>query len=139
MHTHIKVLGILHLIFGGLGVLTSVFFLALFGGISGIIGMNASQDDAWIAIPIIGGIGAMVAGITMVLSLPSIIAGIGLLNFRPWARTLTLVVSVLLLIHVPFGTALGFYGFWVLLSREAVPLFESRGMQRPGAAAPGRI
>ena len=95
--------------------------------------LNAGDPDARIAIPIIGGIGALVVTFTMLLSLPSIIAGAGLLYYKPWARILTLILSVFLLIHIPFGTALGFYGFWVLLSKETLPLFENRGVQRPGA------
>ena len=70
MHSHVRLLGILHIIFGGLGVLTAIFFMALFGGITSIIGMNASGDDARIAIPVIGGIGALVVGFTAMLSLP---------------------------------------------------------------------
>lgn len=124
MQSHVRVLAILHIVFGSLGLLTALGLLAVFGGITGIISMNASSDDAWIAAPLVGGIGAIVVGITAVLSVPSIIAGVGLLSYRPWARILTLVLSALLLFHVPFGTALGFYGFWVLMSREGSALFE---------------
>jgi hypothetical protein len=124
MQSHVRVLGILHIVFGTLGVLTAIFLMVIFGGITGVIGLNASGDDARIAIPVIGGIGALVVMFTAMLSLPSIIAGIGLLSYRPWARILTLVLSVFLLIHLPFGTALGFYGFWVLLSAQGAALFQ---------------
>ena len=124
METHVRVLAILHLVFGGIGVVAAIFFFALFGGITSLIGMNAPNEDALIAIPIVGGIGALLVFFTLLLSVPSIIAGIGLLSHRPWSRILTLVLSGLELIHVPFGTILGFYGFWVLLSKEAIPLFE---------------
>jgi hypothetical protein len=129
MQTHVKVLAILHIVFGSLGLLAALFLLVLFGGIAGVIGMNASHDDAIVAMPIIGGIGLFVSTIATLLSVPSIIAGIGLLSFKPWARTMTLILSGFQLIHVPVGTALGFYGFWVLLSREGALLFE-----RPPAA-----
>jgi hypothetical protein len=124
MQSHVRVLGILHIVFGALGVLTAIFLMVIFGGITGVIGLNASGDDARIAIPVIGRIGALVVMFTAMLSLPSIIAGIGLLSYRPWARILTLVLSVFLLIHLPFGTALGFYGFWVLLSAQGAALFQ---------------
>jgi hypothetical protein len=124
MQSHVRVLAILHIIFGGLGVLTALILMAVFGGITGLIGLNATGDDARVAIPIIGGIGAIVVTFTFLLSLPGIIAGIGLLSFRPWARILTLILSGFLLIHIPFGTALGFYGFWVLLSAEGAALFQ---------------
>ena len=66
----------------------------------------------------------------LVLSLPGIIAGVGLLKFRPWARIVTIVLSALNLMNIPFGTILGVYGLWVMLSDDG-----SRSVrQRLGAA-----
>jgi hypothetical protein len=73
-----------------------------------------------------GGIGAFVLICALVLSLPGIIAGIGLLSFKPWARILTIVVSILDLLNIPFGTALGVYGLWVLFNDDGARLFEQR-------------
>ena len=60
-----------------------------------------------------------------------IIAGIGLLKRRPWARILTIVLSVLNLINIPFGILLGIYGLWVLLSRNIGPLFDATPAAAP--------
>ena len=73
--------------------------------------------------PIVGLIGGILVMLVFTLSLPDIIAGIGLLKHRPWARILMIVVSVLNLINIPFGTLLGIYGLWVLLSQNTAPLF----------------
>jgi hypothetical protein len=43
---------------------------------------------------------------------------------RPWARTTALVLAVLNLLLLPFGTALGIYALWVLLHDETRRLFE---------------
>jgi hypothetical protein len=59
----------------------------------------------------------------LMLSLPGVIAGIGLLKYRPWARILTIVLSVLNLMNIPFGTILGVYGLYVMLSAEGARLF----------------
>ena len=123
MQTHVRVLGILHLVFGGFGILAALFLLALFGGLAGVVGMSG-DPEAVVAVPVLGGIGAVIAIVTTLLSIPSIIAGIGLLSYKPWARILTLILSVFHLMNIPFGTALGFYGFWVLLSKEVIPMFE---------------
>jgi len=48
-----------------------------------------------------------------------LIAGYGLLEREPWARTVALVVGVISLLNVPLGTALGIYTLWVLLPAEA--------------------
>lgn len=131
MQSHVKVLAILHIIFGAFGVLAGLGVFAFFGGLAGLVGMNAGGDEAAIAIPILGGIGGLILFISLVLSVPSLIAGVGLLSFRPWARILTIVLSVLELLHVPFGTILGFYGLWVLFSREGAALFEPRPVSTP--------
>jgi hypothetical protein len=44
-----------------------------------------------------------------------IVTGWGLLERRPWARTLAIVLGVFRLFDMPFGTALGIYTLWVLL------------------------
>ncbi|MBI3665163.1 MAG: hypothetical protein HY236_02890 [Acidobacteria bacterium] len=123
MASHVRILGALHIVFGALGIMAGVLVLLFFGGLAGVIGMTDTSGDARLAIPILGGIGGIIFIIALVLSLPSLIAGIGLLKFRSWARVLTIILSVLDLFHVPFGTALGFYGLWVLLSRETEQLF----------------
>jgi zinc-ribbon domain len=48
-----------------------------------------------------------------------IVAGIGLLQRAEWSRVLALVVGCISLINLPFGTALGIYTLWVLLSPNA--------------------
>jgi hypothetical protein len=130
MQSHVKILGILHIVYGALGILVGLALLALFGGIAGIVGMNAPSDDAAIAVPILGGIGGLIFLCTALLSIPGIIAGIGLLSFKPWARILAIVISILSLLQVPFGTALGFYGIWVLFSRDGQALFEGSAVPR---------
>ena len=48
------------------------------------------------------------------------IAGWGLLQHEKWARILTLVLGFIsLFTNIPFGTALGVYTMWVLLSSES--------------------
>ena len=123
MATHVKTLGILHIVFGALGILFGLILFIFFGGLAAFVGMANPGDEAVLAIPILGGIGSLVFIVLLVLSLPGLIVGIGLLQFRPWARVLGIVVSALHLLNVPFGTALGVYGLWVLLSSETERLF----------------
>ena len=52
------------------------------------------------------------------VSIGSILAGIGLLNHRDWARILALIIAAFMLAGFPFGTAIGVYAFWVLLSSD---------------------
>jgi hypothetical protein len=48
-----------------------------------------------------------------------IIAGWGLLERQPWARTLAIVLGCFHLLNMPFGTALGIYTLWVLLPAKS--------------------
>jgi len=123
MAQHVKILGILHIIYGALGVFIGVIVFLILGGIAGLVGVTDHSPDSAVAIPILGGIGGLVFLILLCISLPGIIVGYGLLHFKPWSRILTLVLSALELFSIPFGTALGIYGFWVLLKPETEQLF----------------
>jgi hypothetical protein len=133
MADHIKTVGILHIILGALTVLGGLVVFAVMGGIAAMIGASGSRD-ALPAVPIVGGIGGILFVVLVIVGLPGLIAGIGLLKFRPWARILGIIVSVVDLIHFPFGTALGIYGMWALLSPEGEMLFRN-----PPPAQPVRI
>ncbi len=130
METHVRIVAILNIVLGGLGIIAALCILAIFGGVAGLIEANVGHDpDARMAIPILAIIAAAVCVLLAIVSLPAIIAGVGLLQFREWARILTIVLSALNLLNIPFGTALGIYGLWVLLSDATQPLF-----RRPRAA-----
>jgi hypothetical protein len=125
MEQHVKILGVLHIVFGSLGIVLALGMLVLFGGIAGLIGATGSASDVNISVPLLGGIGTFIFFVLLAISLPGLIAGIGLLQFRSWARVLAIVISVLDLMNVPLGTALGIYGLWVLLSQGSERLFRT--------------
>jgi hypothetical protein len=122
MAQHVKILGVLHIVFGGLGVLGAVTALLIFGGVSALVAADHSSDSL-MAIPILGVVGGFVFIVVMALSLPGLIIGIGLLQFRPWARVGGIVLSAFDLLGFPFHTALGIYGLWVLLNRQTEQMF----------------
>ncbi len=125
MAQHVKILGILHIIFGALGVLGAMAALLIFGGVSALVAADHSSDSL-AAIPILGVIAGFVFILVMALSLPGLIIGIGLVQFRPWARLGGIVLSAFDLLGFPFHTALGIYGLWALLNRETELLFAPR-------------
>ena len=53
-------------------------------------------------------------------------AGVGLLQYRSWARVLAIIMSVFLLFHFPIGTVIAIYAFWVLFSREGQEYYNAR-------------
>ena len=124
MATHIRVLGWLHIVFGALGLLCALAALLFFGGIAGLVGVADTTGDARIAVPILGALGGVAFVVLAAIATPGLVAGVGLLSYRPWARILTIILSAIHLLNVPFGTALGVYGLWALLSDEGNRLFQ---------------
>jgi hypothetical protein len=129
METHVRTVGILHIIFGSLGALLGIVALLFFGGLASFVGVSAQEPDSAVAVPILGGMGGIIFVVALVFSLPGLIGGIGLLKLAPWSRVLMIVISALELIHIPFGTALGIYGLWALTKPETAALFERQRYQ----------
>ena len=123
MTTHVKVVAVLYLFLSAFGLMAALVLSMAFGLAGGIVGANADPNDAAIALPIMGFTGTVLVGYLVLTALPGLVAGVGLLKSQPWARVLGIVVGVFYLIHIPFGTVIGIYALWVLLSRETERLF----------------
>ena len=108
---HVRLLGILWLAMSAFHVIPGLVLLALFG------------HGAWFAVPgvplFVHGLLRMIGGLFIASSVLGFIAGWGLLDRQPWARMLAIVLGVINLIHMPFGTALGIYTLWVLLPAQS--------------------
>src|SRR5579875_2052404 len=127
MRDHVRILGILNIVMGCLTALIGVVLFLVLGGAAGVISTAylSDFDTGQAAGPILALVGVCIGIFFIVLALPSIIGGWGLMNFRPWARILVIILSVLHLFNFPFGTALGVYGLWVLLGEGGRRVFEN--------------
>jgi hypothetical protein len=107
---HLQLLGILWLAFSALHAIAGV--LLLFVNAVFIHKLNAPP----FLHPLLAGIGWFV----LVKSAAGLAAGFGLMQREPWARTLALILGFIsLFTSIPFGTALGIYTMWVLMSQES--------------------
>jgi hypothetical protein len=79
-----------------------------------------------VVLGLIGPASFLIGMIFLLIALPSIAAGVGLLRYRSWGRVLTLVLSFLRILEFPFGTATAFYSFWVLLSEGGKRYYNER-------------
>ena len=104
---HVRLLGILWLASAAIHLIPGLFLLAFFHPGSGILPPDAP--------PFINGLLHMVGLFLLGSSVLSILAGWGLLERQPWARTLAIVLACFSLIKIPLGTILGIYTMWVLL------------------------
>ena len=118
MKGHLTVVAALSIGFGALGVFIAlIVFVAVVGG-----GVLSGDPEAMSITAIVG---TSVAGFLILISVPDIIAGIGLLKRKSWARILALILACLDLILIPIGTIIGAYCIWVLVHDDTVKLFES--------------
>lgn len=112
MRTHINILGWLHIVTGGLGLLGA---LALMGIITGFSALGG--DAAAVAFGL--AIGGLIASVFAIMALPNLLVGIGLLRRWRWARIGALILAFLNLFNFPLGTVVGIYTFWALFQPAA--------------------
>ncbi|MGH9372506.1 MAG: hypothetical protein ACRD15_13320 [Vicinamibacterales bacterium] len=122
MPSHLHLLWVLQVVWGGIGVLLGVSTLMLAAG-AAAIGWTTTGDE------LAAGITAVAFVVCAVLLLAAgganAWAGTALRRRQPNGRLATLALAVPNLFILPFGTALGVYAFWVLLHNEARVQFET--------------
>jgi uncharacterized membrane protein (DUF2068 family) len=117
MDNHRIVLGALFIGLGlmgviGMAVVTVIFFL----GSAAISAAAAQEPDvpAFLAV-LPAAFGLFITLSIAVGTIPSLVAGYGLLRNRPWSRVWALVAGIVNLPNMPFGTGVGIYAIWVFL------------------------
>jgi hypothetical protein len=113
---HLDLLSLLLIVAGLLAGLTAVSLMAL--GIGAAI-LMASPQSAGVAASVAAGTFFVLAILLLAYAAASVAAARGLRRREPWSRLLALILSLINLFVVPFGTALGIYAFWVLLSERS--------------------
>lgn len=123
MLTHVKILAWFNVVLGALGLLAG---FALFSGAMVVAEMfRYAVEEAGMPAELLQLLAVIVTGVILVMSLPCLILGYGLMNLRPWARVLGIVLAALNLLNVPIGTAVSLYAFWVLLKPETEAMFKN--------------
>jgi hypothetical protein len=116
MEKHINVVAALQI---GLSIFCLLIVLLIFTVLNLISGfINEPEGSMILSI-----IANVIAIVFTIISIPGIIAGLGLYKRKEWARLLTLVLSVIEIFNFPFGTAIGIYSIWALIQPETVAEF----------------
>lgn len=128
---HNKYLGWSHLAYGGIFFLLMALFLIFFG----VVFIGAMMADPS-APPIVFFVFVwlFIAAMYAAMTIPSFIAGYGLLKRKKWARTWSIISAVIAAMNFPFGTAVCVYTFWFLFSNEGKLMFDQNNYALP----PGR-
>lgn len=115
MESHKRILGILFIISGVLRILGMVFLMGFFSVILPFIIEEVSADEVWVFELIEKSIQLVGWAFIIIFSIPRIIAGVGLLNKKPWALLIALIWGCLGVFSFPLGTALCGYTIWVYI------------------------
>ena len=116
LQQHVTLLGWLLIVEHAILLLVGVFVFVLLTS----VGLVSKDSEA---MTILGIVGTSVGMFLAALSVPGIVAGIGLLKGKSWGRFLAMVVGVLGMLNVPLGTLIGIYTLWVLMQDAAAEYF----------------
>lgn len=117
MDRHVRILGILNMVYGIVGAVCAIVILVRFGGFTGVYA--AFNED------IVGLIAMILVGFQLLIAAPCILAGYYVRLLQDWARVMLIIVSAINVLNVPFGTVIGAYGLWTLMTPETDPLFQN--------------
>jgi hypothetical protein len=110
---HLHLLGILWIVAGALWLVPSFAFMTM--SQAGHFGMWPVVPFHHVVFPpLMFGLGSGL----LIVAAGGICIGWGLMRREPWARVAAIILGILALAHPPFGTALGIYTLWVLLSNN---------------------
>lgn len=130
MDWHVRLLGILARLWGALAALVGVSMLLLAAG-----ALALAADPGAGTVALAAGLTAAAFVSIAVFSLAwggaHLWTATGLRRHLPSGRITMLGLGIVNLLVFPFGTALGAYALWVLLSHDGRRLFESPDRQRP--------
>jgi hypothetical protein len=124
---HVRLLGILAGIWGALATLVGLSMLLLAVGALALVGDSDAETVSFAA--------GLTAAVFVSIGVFSLLWGMAhiwvatlLRRLSPLGRAVMLGLAIVNLLVFPFGTALGAYALWILLTNEGRRLFE------PGAA-----
>ena len=125
---HLHTLGILWCVYGAYRAIAGIFGALFLAGLTAhrwgpFGGHNVFpffNNAPWMA-----GLAGFVAVITLVFSALAFAVGFALITRKPWGRTLAIIIAILQLIKIPFGTALGIYTLWVLAPAQSAVEYDS--------------
>lgn len=125
MRKHVELAGVLYLLWGGMTLLLSVSLLSI-GFAATAIGAGAAPgaSSGRLAAGIVAAGFFTLSAAGFLFGIVHIWIGARVRAFKEWARAMAIVLAIVDLVLLPFGTALGVYALWALLHGESKRLFE---------------
>ena len=117
MGKHVTILGWLHIC---LGIIDLLIGMAAFGVLSGV-GILSGDVTAFGTMSLIGG---FIGTLMLIMALPNLLVGLGLLrNWGGWVIVVAVILGLFNVMKIPIGTAIALYTFWI-----AWKLYDSPGV-----------
>ena len=113
LNKHKRILGILFICFAALKLLLFTLGIQLVE-----IGLQFLEDEAEVQFAA-HMLKYVVGTIILLYSIPTLLAGIGLINGKKWALVLALILGIISLPFFPIGTGLGVYAIIVFLMDQS--------------------
>jgi hypothetical protein len=123
MSSHVDLLGLLFIVWGLLTTLVGLSTLALGVGAVALIASAGRGGGGQVAAGITAVAFTTLAVIAIAWGIAHVVVGVPLRRRRHWSRVLGLMLGSVDLLLLPYGTALGCYTLWVLLSEQGKQLF----------------
>lgn len=136
---HLKILAILHYVYGAMTALSGLFAIFHLGlGIAMLSGTIPVKPEEAEAMRAVGILFTSIAGFVILaaITLGAVIALGGRNLQRRGSWIFGMVVACLMLLSVPLGTVLGVFTIIVLLRPNVKAVFQSKGQTNPYAMHP---
>ncbi|HEX3644574.1 MAG TPA: hypothetical protein VHT95_03155, partial [Vicinamibacterales bacterium] len=127
MKSHVDFLGLLFIVWGLLTVVIGLSTLALGLGAVALITSANRTGGGEVAAGITAAAFTTLALIAMAWGAAHVIVGLPLRRRTPWSRLIALMLGSVDLLLLPYGTALGVYALWALLTEDGKKLFLDHG------------
>ena len=122
MTRHISFLSLLYVVWGAVFGIVGLAGLALAGGAAVLVDASADSGSA-MAAEFTAAVMAGLSVIALAWAVGHVWVGRSLGRHEPRARLLALGLAMVNLVFLPFGTALGIYAGWVLLTDDGRRVF----------------
>ena len=135
---HNKLLSILYFVMDGLQIVGGGFMAIIYVFLGGAMMSSSSREDEQVMGGVFMGVGLIIGIVMVLLGGFTLLTATKVLKARPVGRTLGIVLSILVLLSFPLGTALGIYGLWFFFGDMGKNFYAGLSTSRvtPSAPAP---
>lgn len=127
--THNKILGILHLAYGGLIALLMAVMIIFMLTMMSMGNFNNNGEPFPVGVLVFMTI--LLVVVTLLHTVPSFLAGYAFLKRKRWAKTMGIISAIMAGLNFPLGSALCVYTLWFLFGESGRFLYHKAAYALP--------